>query len=108
MGTFNQIWAWIKANILLSIGIGIAVILVFFPKMLRGLTGSRRRVHHRIGTRRVSARTFYRRPRRALPRSVSMYRTRRTTRRTKGPKKPWQIKGSKAARLHMARIRRMR
>jgi hypothetical protein len=106
MGTFNTIWAWIKANILLSVGIGFAVILLFFPKVLRGLFHSRRRVYHRIGIRRVSARTYYRRPRLALPRSVGTRR--RSTRRMKGTKKAWQVKGSRAAKLHMARIRRMR
>lgn len=102
--TFNNIIAWIKANILLSVGILIAVVLVFFPRVLHHLFGTTRRVHHHIGTRRVSARTYYRRPRRSLPRSVGT-RRRRTSH---GPKKPWQIKGSRAARLHMAKIRRMR
>jgi len=102
--TFNNIIAWVKANILLSVGILIAVVLVFFPKVLHHLFGGKRRVrHHYIGARRVSARTYYHRPRRSLPRSVG---TRR--RRAHGPKKPWQVKGSRAAKLHMAKLRRLR
>jgi hypothetical protein len=111
---FTKIFTWIKANLLLAIGILIAVVVLFFPKLLRGLTG-RRRIRHRRGYysragRRVSARTYFRRPRRTLPRSVGIRRSRTRRQYTKGGKvkKPWQIKGSIAARRHMARIRRMR
>lgn len=102
---FNKILTWVKSNLILTIGILIAVILVFFPKMLRGLTG-RRRIRHRPSyySRRPAAR---RRSRRSLG---PVHRSRQRKQYTKGgkAKKPWQIKGSIAARRHMAQIRRMR
>jgi hypothetical protein len=100
----EKILTWIKANILLAVAIGLVAIVMFFPKLLKGLISSprRRRVHY------TSVRT---RSRRRLPRSVGL--TRRGVPRkqyTKGgkAKKPWQIKGSEAARRHMARLRKMR
>ena len=92
---FSTVLTWIKANLWLSIGIGIALLLVLFPKVSRGLFKSRRRVHHRTRLRVVSRR------RRTLPRSVGM-------RRKTGAKRAWQVKGSLAARRHMAQIRRRR
>jgi len=111
MEYINKILAWAKANILLAIGILFAVMFVFFPKFLRKLGGPTRRRRRRVRPRyvvrrrRVSARTYYNRPRRKLPRSAG--RRRQYTRRGK-LKKPWQIKGSIAAKRHMAKIRRMR
>ncbi len=49
-----------------------------------------------------------RRRRRPIPRSVGYPRRRRTYSRGGAAKKPWQIKGSLAARRHMAQIRRKR
>lgn len=100
---FDKIFTWVKANLLLSIGILIAVIVLFFPKLLRGLT-SRKRIRHRPGY-------YAARSGRSFPRSVGL--TRRGVPRkqyTKGgkAKKAWQIKGSLAARRHMAQIRKMR
>ena len=88
----TKIFDWIKSNMLLALGILAAVVILFFPKIFRT---SRRR----------------RRRNRTLPRSVGMYKRRRTRKAyTKGgkAKKAWQIKGSEAARRHMAKIRRMR
>ena len=104
---FDKIFTWVKANLLLAIGILVAVIVLFFPKLLRGLTG-KRRIRHRPGY--YTARTITR-SRRRLPRSIGL--TRRGVPRkqyTKGgkAKKAWQIKGSLAARRHMAQIRKMR
>jgi hypothetical protein len=92
----DTITNWIKNNMLISVGIGIVAIFVFFPKLLKGLFGtSRKRVlHHRV------VRSVIRR--RSLPGSVGIHR------RMKGAKKPWQIKGSLAARRHMAQIRKRR
>lgn len=101
---FTKAWAWIKGNILLSIGILLAVIILFFPKLLKGLTGTRR-VRHR---RRAVALPYRRRTRRPLPRSVGMRKTRKQYTKGGKLKKPWQIAGSEAARRHMAKIRRMR
>jgi len=84
---------WIKNNVLLFFGILIASIILFFPKLFK----EKRR-----------------RRRRKLPRSVGMRKRRRTSgprkQYTKGgkAKKPWQIKGSEAARRHMRKIRKMR
>jgi len=94
---FDNIFAWVKANIMLAVIIAIASAFIFFPRTFKKLLGT----------------TPRRRRRRPLARSVGMYRRRRpATRRqyTKGgkAKKAWQIKGSLAARRHMARIRRMR
>jgi hypothetical protein len=100
MTFFDNIIAWIKANILLSIGILIAVVVILFPKVLKKLFGTRRVRHHRVTT--VPAR------RRSLPRSVGLHRNRPSVKRSSKVKKPWQIKGSLAAKRHMAQIRRMR
>ena len=95
---FNMkaIFDWIKANWIISLIAVIIIPLLIFPRFVKKVFG---------GTTR--------RRRRALPRSVGV-RRRRTTRPrkqyTKGgkAKKAWQIKGSPAARRHMARIRSMR
>jgi hypothetical protein len=98
---FVTLYTWIKNNILMTIAILIVVVLLFFPKILRGLIGGTRRKRR---YRTVTARSG-----RRLPRSVGINRKPRKQ-YTKGgkAKKPWQIKGSPAARRHMAQIRRMR
>jgi hypothetical protein len=106
---FVTLYTWIKSNVLLAIGILLIAVFLFFPKVLRGLFGGtrrRRRTSYRL-TRMAGRRTYRRR--RPLPRSVGI-RRRPRKQYTKGgkAKKPWQIKGSMAARRHMARIRRMR
>jgi hypothetical protein len=112
----TKITAWIKANLLITVLIGVAAIALIFPKVLKGLFGSaRRRVHHRGTSTRPAYRTYVRK-RKPLPRSVGMSRIRtigrlrrpKTGRYRKGTKKPWQIKGSLAARRHMALIRKRR
>lgn len=98
---FTTAWNWIKANLLLSTGILLAVLLLFFPKVLKGLFGTRRKRvrHHRI-VRTVTDIS------RTLPRSVGIHKIRH---RSHGSvKRPWQVKGSRAAKLHMAKIRRLR
>jgi hypothetical protein len=99
---FTKAIAWIKANVLLAIGIGILIVVLFFPKLLRHVIGpTRRRVHHRV----VRETRHRRNVRKAI---TGTYRRRPRSRTMKGAKKPWQVKGSRAARLHMAKIRRMR
>jgi hypothetical protein len=105
--TFTNIWTWIKGNILLASGIGLVIILLFFPKVLKGLFGgsSTHRVRHRRPV--TIARVLHRR---RVHHAIIGSHTRRRTmhRRTKGAKKPWQVKGSLAARRHMAQIRARR
>lgn len=93
--TFDKIFTWIKGNLLIAIGGAVVITLLFFPKLFKGTTRRRRR---RVTYRAASGRR--------LPRSVG----RRRKVYTKGgkAKKPWQIKGSLAARRHMAQIRRRR
>lgn len=82
---------WLKENKLIAAGLGIAAVLVLMKKF---------------------GRKSYRR-RRRLPRSVN-YPVRRkrpgstARRRSAGAKKPWQIKGSQAAKRRMALLRRKR
>lgn len=104
MDYLTKIWIWIKTNIFLSIGILLAVIIIFFPKLLKGLIGTRRSVHHR----RVASLPYRRRTRRPLPRSVGVRKARKQYTKGGKLKKPWQIAGSEAARRHMRKIRAMR
>jgi len=106
---FNKVLTWAKSNMLLAIGALLAVIMLFFPKLLKGLFGTTRRRHRRIAGSPYSTGSPYRRnKRRTLPRSVGMRKIRRQYTKGGKVKKPWQIKGSIAARRHMAQIRRMR
>jgi len=97
--TFDSIMTWIKSNVLLSVGILAAALLLFFPKLLR--TPRRRR------TRRPTIITRRRRTRRSYSTPVRR-RAKRVYNRGGAKKKPWQIKGSLAARRHMAQIRKRR
>jgi len=100
---FTTAWNWIKSNMLISIGIALVVIVMLFPKILKGLFGSsRRRVRHR----RIVSRPVRRR--RSLPRSVGMHKAKASYNKNGTRKKAWQIPGSRAAKLHMAAIRRKR
>lgn len=103
MTTINNILAWLKQNILLTIGIVFVLLLILFPKVLKKLFGSPHRVKHR----RPVAVSYHRR-RRSLPRSVGMHKTQSQYNKSGTRKKPWQIKGSPAARRHMAQIRSRR
>lgn len=112
MDTINKIIAWIKGNLLLAVGIALGAVILFFPKLLKSLFSSPRRRRrgprkYYVKRRRVSMRKYYNAPRRRLPRSVSTSKKRLYSKGGK-KKKPWQIKGSIAARRHMAQLRRMR
>jgi hypothetical protein len=102
----TSIMTWIKSNLLISIGVALVAVVLLFPKLFKGLLGSLPRKRRR-GTR-IYGRPSIRRPTRS---TVSRIRTigrirRPGLRRRKGAKKPWQIKGSLAARRHMALIRK--
>lgn len=96
--TFDKIMEWVKGNKWLAIaGAGI-VALLFFPKILRAPRRRRRRTTYAPVTT-------------ARRRKIRVNRTARPRKEyTKGgkAKKAWQIKGSLAAKRHMARIRKMR
>jgi hypothetical protein len=92
----NKVVAWIKSNVWLSVGIGFVAILLFFPKLLK---------FGRPVRRRRNKLTVIRRKKRSLPRSVG---TRKQYTKGGKAKKPWQIKGSLAAKRHMAQIRKMK
>lgn len=89
---FDKLMEWVKANPLIAAGVGLAVAFFLLPKLFK---------------------RSVRRRRRRIPRSVGIRRRRRTSVRRRYSKtgkalKPWQIKGSEAARRHMRKIRAMR
>jgi hypothetical protein len=88
----EKIKTWIEGNKTLAMVIGAGVALLVLPKLMR--TTRRRRVRRQYSPVRIVK--VKNRPRRKVY--------------TKGgkAKKPWQIKGSIAARRHMAKIRRMK
>lgn len=103
---FTKVITWIKANLIIAVIGAFILIMLLFPKLLRGLF-VKKRVKHRIS----KVKTVAPRRRRSLPRSVGMSKIRRRNKpaqynKSVSHKKPWQIKGSVAARRHMAQIRR--
>lgn len=96
---FDRIIAYMRAKPLMAAGIGIIGLLLLFPKLLKGTKRRRRRTSRRPVTVR-------RRRRLAAP--VARRRTKRTYAKGGTRKKPWQIKGSLAAKRYMAKIRRKR
>jgi len=102
---FDKVLTWVKGNWMIAAGILLVVIFLFFPKMLSGLMG-RQRVRHRPGY--YASRTITRTRRRSLPRSVGLRKARKQYTKGGKAKKAWQIKGSLAAKRHMAQIRKMR
>jgi len=94
----NKVIEWVKANYIIAL-IGVAVIsLIFFNKPLMRLFGVNK-TKRRRSVALVRSKTVTKTMRKPLPRSVN----------TAGKvKKAWQIKGSEAARRHMARIRKLR
>jgi hypothetical protein len=102
---FDKVLTWVKANIWLAVGLLLVIVVMFFPKLLSGLLG-RRRIRHRPGY--YASRTITRTRRRSLPRSVGLHKARKQYTKGGKAKKAWQIKGSLAAKRHMAQIRKMR
>lgn len=91
----EKIIEWLKAN--KFIAIGAAALLFLAPKLFKK-TRRRRRT-----------RQSYSVPVRRKSRVLIRRRNKPTKRRTQGKaKKAWQVKGSLAARRHMARLRKMR
>jgi hypothetical protein len=89
---FDKIKTWVLANKVIAGIIGAVLLFIAYKKFFR-----RRRVtHHRRS--------------RTLPRSVGTHRRRSANSIIKSGvhrgKKAWQVKGSEAARRHMASIRR--
>jgi hypothetical protein len=121
---FSNAIAWIKANIIITIVILLAVILLFFPRLLKGLFGGSSghrpgfvKSHTRGGSLKAGWRpdgtggwtqraksVKHRRTKsgKPIPRSVG------TKRKTKKGKPARLIKGSKEAKAWMAKIRKMR
>lgn len=92
----NKALAWVKGNMIKALIIGVVILFVFFGTKLKRILFAPRRVHHRRAAALV-------RHRRRLPRSVGTHKMRTTAK-----KRPWQVKGSLAARRHMAQIRSRR
>jgi len=116
---FDQLWNWLKQNIVIGVLILVALLLVLFPRAVRRMFAAPRKRRRRT------------RSGKPLPRSVGTRRRRRTTApraRTTGSgyaaagggtialkynkdgtvKKAWQVKGTVAAKQRMARLRRSR
>lgn len=91
--TFTKILDWIKAN-LLYVGIGLVAVIFIIPKLFKKAPRKRRTLPRSAG-RRIPIRT--KRTNKPAQRSADGKK-----------KKPWQIKGSLAARRHMAQIRKRR
>lgn len=89
----EKIIEWLKVNKTLAIAASVALVLI--PKIFKPTRRKRRT------TRPVSS------PR-SRKQNVSVSRRRKTYRPGKKQKKAWQVKGSIAARRHMARIRKLR
>jgi len=92
----NKALTWVKANTMKALLIGAVILIVFFGSKLKRILFAPRRIRHRRAAAIV-------RRRRSLPRSVGTHKMRSTPK-----KKPWQVKGSLAARRHMAQIRARR
>lgn len=91
----EKIIDWLKANKILAIGA--AALLFLAPKLFRTTRRRRRRTQtYSVPTRRRSRVSIRRRNKPAAKRTG------------KKAKKAWQVKGSLAARRHMARLRKMR
>ncbi len=95
----------------MSIGIGLVVILLLFPKLVKGVFGTTRRRKRRSTHSANVHRAIIHHSKPAQKRTSRRYvigRLRRpgTRKHRSGEKKPWQIKGSLAARRHMALIRK--
>lgn len=88
---------WIKANKVLAMAAGAVIALFALRKFMKP-------------TRRRRRRTVSTGARRYLRRSSGRPRVRTKRVYTKGgkAKKPWQVKGSLAAKRHMARLRKMK
>lgn len=96
--TIDKVIEWAKGNKWIALAGAGLLTLLFFPKMFRAPRRRRRRTTYAPVT--TARRRRIRVNRTSKPRKAY----------TKGgkAKKAWQIKGSLAAKRHMARIRKMR
>jgi len=92
----EKIIEWVKGNKILAISAGALLALFAVQKMVKPARRKRRTVS--AGARRYLRKTAGR------PRT----KTKRVYTKGGKAKKPWQVKGSVAARRHMARLRKMR
>lgn len=130
----DKVMTWIKANILLALGIALAAIFIFFPKILRGST---RRVKHGpswyLQRGKPLPQRLIGKSGKPIPRSVGIRRA--NTQRASGGssggsakgyaavgggtipfkynkdgsvKKAWQVAGTLAAKQRMSRLRKNR
>ena len=93
----EKIIEWVKGNKVVAIAAGALLALFAVKKLMKPKRRSRRR-------------TVSTGARRYLRKTAGRPRTKSKRVYTKGgkAKKPWQVKGSLAARRHMARLRKMR
>lgn len=107
----TSIMTWIKNNIWLTVIIAVGALALLFPREVKKLFGATRH-RRRLGPIRTARRRLrIARRRRSVSYGAKRYlRSVRTTprKRRTGPKRAWQVKGSIAARRHMAQIRRLR
>lgn len=101
----EKILEWVKGNKVLAISAGALLALFAVMKMTKPARRRRRTVTTGARRRSVSPGA-----RRYLRKAAGRPRTKSKRVYTKGgkAKKPWQVKGSIAARRHMARLRKMR
>ena len=95
---FTKVISWAKANVLIAAAIVAGVVIILMPSLFRSRPSRRRRNVLRIVNRPVRRRNTIR------VRGAA----RRAYNKNGKQKKPWQIKGSEAARRHMRKIRQMR
>jgi hypothetical protein len=104
----TKIFDWIKANMMLAIGIAVVLVVFIFGKTLKKLLFKTHRVKHRRRTMRKH-----------IPRSVGMHRGNGYPKVGGGTipfvknkdgstKKAWQVAGTVAAKSRMSRLRKSR
>lgn len=120
---FTKAIAWIKANLLLSIGLLLVIVFLLFGRQVKRLLFGTRRVKHRKPkaiVRRIRSRRA-RTMRKPLPRSVGMHKVSGRGYPKAGGgyvpfkknkdgsiKKAWQVAGTVAAKSRMSKLRRAR
>lgn len=120
----TKIFDWIKANMLLAIGIAIVLVVFVFGKPLKRIFFGTHRVKHRKSyyiTHPVKHRSITRQMRKPLPRSVGTHKASGKGYPAAGGgyipfkynkdgsvKKAWQVGGTVAAKARMSRLRKAR
>jgi hypothetical protein len=118
----TKIFDWIKANMLLAIGIAIVLVVFVFGKPLKRLLFGTHRVKHRKSyyiSHPVKRRSITRTARKPIPRSVGTHKGNGYPAAGGGTipfkynkdgsiKKAWQVSGTVAAKARMSRLRKSR